>query len=175
MRTFLVFTFIADDRPGLVENLSNTVAGHGGNWLDSRLAQLAGKFAGIIRVSVPSAKLDALTAALRALQAKGLTIVVEQTAAASDDDRPLRYALQVMGLDRPGIVKEVSHALAARNINVLELDTYISSAPMTGEPLFNANALVAAPTNANIDELCEQLDAIANELTVEIDLKPQQP
>jgi len=173
MRTFLVFTFIGDDRPGLVESLSNTVASHGGNWLDSRLAQLAGKFAGIIRVSAPSAKLDALTAALRALESKGLKILVEQTAIASDDERPLRYLLQVIGLDRPGIVKEISHALATRNINVLELDTHLSSAPMTGEPLFNASALIAAPTSANIDELCEQLDTIANELTVEIDLKPQ--
>jgi glycine cleavage system regulatory protein len=174
MRTFLVFTFIGDDKPGLVESLSNTVASHGGNWLDSRLAQLAGKFAGIIRVSVPSARQEALTSALHALESKGLNVVVEHTAASSDDDRPLRYVLQVMGLDRPGIVKEVSHALATRNINVLELDTHISSAPMTGEPLFNASALVAAPTSANIDELCDQLDAIANELTVEIDLKPQQ-
>jgi len=173
MRTSLVFTFISDDRPGLVENLSNVVASHGGNWLDSRLAQLAGKFAGIIRVSVPSAKLDALTAALHALESKGLKVVVEQTTSPNDEDRPLRYLLQVIGLDRPGIVKEVSRALATRNINVLELDTYLSSAPMTGEPLFNASALIAAPTSANIDELREQLDTIANELTVEIDLKLQ--
>lgn len=173
MRTFLVFTFISDDRPGLVESLSNVVASHGGNWLDSRLAQLAGKFAGIIRVSVPSAKLEALSAELRALESKGFKIVVEQTTTASDDDRPLRYLLEVIGLDRPGIVKEVSRALAARNINVLELDTHLSSAPMTGEPLFNASALIAAPTSVNIDELCEQLDTIANELTIEIDLKPQ--
>jgi len=173
MRTFLVFTFIGDDRPGLVENLSNVVASHGGNWLDSRLAQLAGKFAGIIRVSVPSAKLDTLSAELRALESKGLKIVVEQTSVASDNDRPLRYLLQVIGLDRPGIVKEVSRALATRNINVLELDTHLSSAPMTGEPLFNASALIAAPTSANIEELQDQLDTIANELTVEIDLKPQ--
>jgi len=173
MRTSLVFTFISDDRPGLVESLSNVVASHGGNWLDSRLAQLAGKFAGIIRVSVPSAKLDALTNALHALESKGLKIVVEQTTAPADEDRPLRYLLQLIGLDRPGIVKEVSHALATRNINVLELDTFLSSAPMTGEPLFNASALIAAPTSANIDELREQLDTITNELTIEIDLKLQ--
>lgn len=173
MRTFLVFTFIGDDKPGLVESLSNTVASHGGNWLDSRLAQLAGKFAGIIRVSVPSAKLEALTAALGGLESKGLKVVVEQTSTAGDEERPLRFALQVVGLDRPGIVKEVSRALAARNINVIEFDTHLSSAPMTGEPLFNASALIAAPSSANMDELSEQLDTIANELTIEIDLRAQ--
>lgn len=172
MRTSLVFTFIGDDKPGLVERISNTVAAHGGNWLDSRLAQLAGKFAGIIRVSVPSAKAESLASALRDLGSEGLNIVVEQTSTSGDDNRPLRYTLSVVGLDRPGIVKEVSRALSTRNINVLEFDTHISSAPMTGEPLFNANALIAAPAGTDFGGLEEQLEAIANELTIEIDLKP---
>lgn len=172
MRTSFVFTFIGDDKPGLVERLSNTVASHGGNWLDSRLAQLAGKFAGIIRVSVPDPRASGLADALRALAGDGFNITIEQTSIMADDERPLRFELSVVGLDRPGIVKEVSRALASRNINVLELDTHLGSAPMTGEPLFQADARIAAPASTNMGELAEQLDAIANELTIEIDLRP---
>jgi len=172
MRTSFVFTFIGDDKPGLVERLSNTVAAHGGNWLDSRMAQLAGKFAGIIRVSVADSSAGELAKALRALASEGLNITVEQASVVTDNERPLRFELSVVGLDRPGIVKEVSRALASRNINVLELETQLGSAPMTGEPLFQANAHIAAPAAVNMEELAEQLDAIANELTIEIDLRP---
>ena len=173
MHTNLVFTFIGNDKPGLVERISNTVAAHHGNWLESRLAQLAGKFAGIIRVNVPSANSLALSEALCALGTEGLKVIVENALVTHEDERPLRFMLSVVGLDRPGIVKEISRALATHNINVLELDTHLSSAPMSGDSLFNASALIAAPTGVNVEHLRDQLDIIANELTIEIDLKPQ--
>ena len=52
MNTYLVLTVIADDKPGLVETLAEVIADHKGNWLESSMSQLAGKFAGILRVSV---------------------------------------------------------------------------------------------------------------------------
>ena len=54
METYLVLTVIGDDRPGLVEALAETIAAHEGNWLESRMSHLAGKFAGLLRVSVSS-------------------------------------------------------------------------------------------------------------------------
>jgi glycine cleavage system regulatory protein len=52
--TFLVLTVIGDDRPGLVGELSAAIAAHQGNWLESSMSHLAGKFAGIVRVACPS-------------------------------------------------------------------------------------------------------------------------
>ena len=48
----LVMTVIAPDRPGLVEALAATVASHQGNWVESRMAHLAGQFAGILHIEV---------------------------------------------------------------------------------------------------------------------------
>ena len=53
MAVQLVLTVIAQDEPGIVETLSQTVSDHGANWLGSRMARLAGEFAGIVEVSVP--------------------------------------------------------------------------------------------------------------------------
>ncbi len=44
----LVLTLIGPDRPGLVEAVAEPIAAHGGNWLESRMAHLAGQFAGIV-------------------------------------------------------------------------------------------------------------------------------
>ena len=52
MTTYLVLTIIGEDRPGIVESLAEIISDYSGNWLESSMSQLAGKFAGILRVSV---------------------------------------------------------------------------------------------------------------------------
>ena len=47
MTTSLVLTFVGDDRPGLVNAVSEKVVDFGGTWLESRSVRLAGKFAGV--------------------------------------------------------------------------------------------------------------------------------
>ena len=60
MKTNLVLTVIADDKPGLVESLAQTIALNSGNWLESSMSQLAGKFAGILRISVADDRVEKL-------------------------------------------------------------------------------------------------------------------
>lgn len=169
MQATLVLTIIGDDRPGLVESVSDVVAQHGGNWVESRMAKLAGKFAGVLRVNVPIDSHTALTDALESLGDEGLHIVVETTdITTAQATQPL--TLELIGHDRPGIVREVSHALASRGINVLELTTEVASAPMSGEELFKATAQLDAPPSADLDELHATLDRIAHELDVDITL-----
>jgi glycine cleavage system regulatory protein len=159
---------IGQDRPGLVEALSRTVADHGANWLESRLAHLAGHFAGMVRVSVPAERAQELAAALRALA--GLRVQVETASAAPADGEPA-VVLELLGQDRPGIVREVSHALALRGVNVEELETECESAPMSGETLFRARARLRLPPDLPIDALRETLEKLADELMVDVALE----
>mgnify|MGYP003576972934 CR=1 FL=1 len=79
MRTSLVLTVIGDDRPGIVEELSRHVVANGANWEESWMAQLAGKFAGVLRVSVDEERADDLAARLQSLESSGLTITIERS------------------------------------------------------------------------------------------------
>ena len=170
MSISLIVTVSGPDRPGLVETISQSVADHQGSWLESRMARLAGQFAGILRVSVPAGRIDELSRELQAMESKGLLI----TLARSDVDPPRSSAremrLEIIGSDRPGIIRDISHALADRGINVCELRTEIMSAPMSGELLFIANADLWIPTDLNLEALRKDLEALANELMVEVDL-----
>ena len=170
MSTFLVVTVSGPDRPGLVETLSQAVANHRGSWLESRMARLAGHLVGILRVSVPEEQVDALTRALQSLEPESLQISVARSELESpaSDARELR--LEIIGSDRPGIVHEISQALADRGINVDELRTEIMSAPMSGELLFLANAELLVPAGLNLDLLRKDLEALAHELMVDVDL-----
>jgi glycine cleavage system regulatory protein len=169
MRSQLVLTLIGRDRPGLVEALAAQVAKHGGNWEESRMAHLAGKFAGILRVSVPSAATSALMQALGALEREGLRIVVESSEPeVKTTGRRLR--LELVGNDRAGIVRDVSRALAMRDVNVDELHTSCEDAPMGGGQLFRAQAVLRAPAGLSIDELRAQLESLTDDLMVELSL-----
>jgi glycine cleavage system regulatory protein len=167
--TSLVLTVIGADRPGLVEALSQTIASHGASWLESRMAHLAGHFAGLLRVSVPEERTQELSAALQRLDARGLRVIVE-TAGAIPETSAARVQLDLVGLDRPGIVREISHALAERGVNVEELESRTSSAPMSGETLFHVHASLRLPAETQPDELRSTLEKLADELMVEVAL-----
>ncbi len=173
MRASLVLTVIGPDRTGLVEALADIVARHDANWLESRLARLAGKFAGVLRVDAPAERIPELTDALNRLRERGLNVVVEATTDTESQSTPRTLILNLIGHDRPGIVRDVSHALAHRGVNVVEFHTQVVSAPMTGEPLFKATATLHATPQTALDELRDTLDKIAH--TLDIDLTLDEP
>jgi glycine cleavage system regulatory protein len=168
----LVLTVIAPDRPGIVETISKTALAHGANWEASRMVRLGGRFAGVLLVSVDDGKAAALESDLRALRESGLQVTVERggpgAASEAEGARPLK--LELVGLDRPGIIREVSRVLAARGVNVEELHTQVESAPMSGETLFRMNARVRCPGTLRTAELRGALESIAGELMVDLEL-----
>jgi len=166
----LVLTLIGPDRPGIVEAVAEPVAAHGGSWVESRMAQLAGQFAGILRVEVPDDRAAALVAALRGLEGKGLHLVVEATPRPPEarERRPLD--LDLVGLDRPGIVKEISRVLADGGVNIEELVTDRVDAPMSGERLFRTRAHLSVPRGTDAAKLRSALEKVASDLSVEVTL-----
>lgn len=169
-RRQLVLTVIGDDRAGLVSALATAVTAHGGNWEQSQMAELAGKFAGIVTVSVNDSDADGLIAALRPLDGL-LDIAVHHAApaaAAAAGTRPLQ--LDLVGADRPGIVAEISVVLARHGINVGRLNTETTDAPMSGERLFHAAATLAVPDGVDLEAVQSELEQLANELMVDLSL-----
>lgn len=170
MSTSLVLTVMGDDRPGLVEAIARTIAEHSGNWVESRMSRLGGKFAGILLVDVATDRRDALVHALQILSTQGLRVVAEPSEKhAARELKPIR--LELLGQDRPGIVRDVSRALAQRGVNVERLNTECISAPMSGEVLFKATAELLLPVGVSLANLREGLETIANELMVDITLE----
>ena len=167
MQTTLVMTVIGSDRTGLVEAVAKVVAEHGGNWLESRMCRLGGEFAGIVRLTVPKAQQRALETALG--QLAGLTVVVRGDEPVSSAAPAVLVSLEVVGQDRPGIVREITRALSAQGINVEELATECVSAPMSGEALFQARAKISVPAQVALDKLRQSLESGLSGLTVELE------
>lgn len=165
----LVLTLIGPDHPGIVDSVSDVVAAHGGNWLESRMAHLAGKFAGVLCVEVPEERAAELEEALSRLEVSGLTIVVERSAVV---ETPREHAMEIelLGLDRPGLVHEISALLAAHRINVEELDTDRLPAAHSGDHMFRAHLRVIVPETVAVAAVRDGLERLAGDLMVEIRL-----
>jgi glycine cleavage system regulatory protein len=170
MQRALVMTIIGQDRPGLVETVAGLVVEHGGNWLESRMSRLGGQFAGILRVAVPTDREQTLVSALGNLQARGLTVVVHPDLPSPAAETGRLSILEIVGQDRPGIIRQITRALAGYGINVEELHTECASAAMSGETLFKARAKLSIPQTCNTAEVRQKLEKLGEDLIVEISL-----
>jgi glycine cleavage system regulatory protein len=166
----LILTVVGPDRPGLVRALAEAVAARSGSWLESRMARLAGQFAGIVLVEAPDSLLDDL----HALESQGLRITVQNaTSGPAVATGNLRLALEVVGNDRPGIVRDISQVLAASGVNIEELTTGVVSGSFSGETLFRVMASLRAPDMAAMDAVRAGLELLGNELMVDIQPSPE--
>jgi len=168
MNTSIVLTVIADDQPGIIKTVSNTLKKHDGSWTQSSMSSLAGQFAGILLASVPEGNTDACLAELHGLESQGLHIVAHVSSAKADIGRSHDYVLELVGNDRPGIVHDITRVLAAYKVSVIEFETSVEAASMGGAELFRARAHLSIPENSDILALENELEDIANDLMVEI-------
>lgn len=170
MSESVVLTIVSDDRPGIVETLSQLLEDHGGNWAESSMLSLAGKFAGILLADVPADQVDAFISGLQALETGGMHIAAHRTSAQAQETETQEFVLDLVGQDRPGIVHDISEILTRHHVNVQELNTQCQSASMSGEILFLAKARIRVPQGVSIGRLRSDLEDLANELMVDITL-----
>lgn len=169
-RASLIVTAIGADRPGIVSALSDRAQGFGANWAESRMSNLAGQFAGIVHFEVPLKNADALSQALRGLEASGLRVAIARsdTPAAPAGRRMVK--LELTGLDRPGIVRDLSRNLAERGVSIDDLHTEIVSDGASAEHLFKVKALLVVPDTLSNESLRAALARLASEMMVDIAL-----
>lgn len=171
MNRHLVITVVGADRPGLVELLAQTLVAFDGNWLESRMADLAGRFAGMVEVSVPEANVEALVAALGKLETEGLKVTVDVGVSKQQPGDFHNVQLELIGQDRVGIIREISAALARHGVSIVQLHTQTESASWSGEVLFRAWSELRVPRDVAMDELQQSLELLADELMVDISLE----
>ena len=164
----LVVTVIGPDRPGLVSMLSDRARGFGANWAASRMASLAGQFAGIVHFEVPAENARSLAAALAGLESAGLRVVIAESDVKAPQPKRRVVQLELVGQDRPGIMRDLSAALAERGVSIEELHTEIASAAMSAENLFKVKASLAVPDTLADNALRRSLESLANEMVVDI-------
>lgn len=170
MTTRIILTVMGSDRPGLTQALADAVLAAGGNWLESQLARLGGKYVGAVLVELDGAQLPVLETEIRKIDESGLQVSL---VLAGEEPAPSGTSLgiELVGQDRPGIVREVTSALAALGVNIEEFSTGTENTAWSGELLFRAEARLSLPKGVSVDRVRESLEDISGEIMVDLTLR----
>ncbi|WAJ69216.1 glycine cleavage system protein R [Catenovulum adriaticum] len=169
MHTNYVISIITRDKPGVIEKVSKIIDEHKGNWLASNFCRLSGQFAGIVEFSCPTEESNNTLNALESLSGTDFQLNI----AKGDNQQTQQHnvaQLTIMGNDKTGIIKEISHTLASHHVNLLKLTSTCESAPNWGSLLFKAQADIEIPSDVDLDDLTQALEEIANDLIVDVEV-----
>ena len=164
----LVLTVLSNDRPGIVKELSQVLNEYDGNWTDSRMIHLAGKFAGLLKASVPEDQADEFIADLHNLQDDGLEIAIELVTEDLDEGETKTLELEVVGPDAPGIINSITRELSRLNVNIQELESKQRPAPMSSELMFHAKLSLSLPEDVTPEEVQNALEDMPDQLVVDL-------
>ena len=170
MNSRVILVVTGSDRPGLTKALADAVHAAGGNWLESHLSRLGGKYVGSVLVELDAVALPQLEVQVRGVDASGLRVSLVPA-----DDEALpggdTLTVELVGQDHPGIVREVTAVLAALGVNIDSLTTSTEHGAWSGEPLFRAEARVTLPQGVDRDEVQAALEAISGEVMVDFTVR----
>lgn len=169
MQASLVITILGPDRKGFVKSLSETISQYKGSWTESRMSHLAGKFAGILQITVAENKLEELTDALLNLQTDSFKINIERTDDKFSSTTKNVVCLELLGQDRPGIIHDITKQLEQLNINIEELDSETKEASMSGGTLFIAKLTLGLPEAVSPDDVQDSLEEMSDQFMVDLD------
>ena len=176
----LIISAVGSDRPGIVSEISGVITSHGGNIEKSRMIRLGSDFTIIMLVMVDSKWEESLVVALQAIKELSITTKgTEPNTVITGEHCQVTAGgncqISLSGADNEGIVKVLSEYLSGKSINILEMETHISNAPVTGTPLFNLLAIITIPDNTDLAEIQSDLTLIAQKLGVEIVVNQFEP
>ena len=166
MTTRVILSVAGSDRPGLTQALADAVLAAGGNWLESHLSRLGGTYVGSVLVALDPGKLPALESHIRGVDASGLRVSIVP---AGDEPEAQGQPLwiELVGQDRPGIVREVTAVLAGLGVNIEDFVTTTENGAWSGELLFRAQARVTIPPGVAADSVQAALEDISGEIMVD--------
>ena len=171
MITKVILSAVGSDRPGLTQSLADAVLAAGGNWLESHLSRLGGKYVGSVLVEIEEDKLTALEGQIRDVDVAGLHVSI--VAAGEEPATPAHLiSIELVGQDRPGIVREVTAILANLSVNIEDFWSGTENSSWSGERLFRATARLSIPADTSFEQVRAALEAISGEIMVDLTITP---
>ncbi|HNR89410.1 MAG TPA: ACT domain-containing protein [Spirochaetota bacterium] len=171
MRSYLVFSSMGPDRPGLADAIAEFFTARGINIERSRGSVLGNEFGMIILTSGKTDSIDSLIGDLDSLRAStGLDIHVRRTKApAQRESQPsIPYRLVATSIDHPGIVHQICKVLRERAINIDDMESNVDYNPFTGANIFHMICHFSLPPTVKIVDLRSDLLRISDQFNIDI-------
>ena len=174
MQEYLVISAIGEDKPGIINGLSQAASECGCNILDTRMTVLGGEFALIMMISGQLEEIAAAESLIpQVADGFGLTTILKRTHPRQPSDASCPYFISVVSLDHPGIVREIAGFFSERQINIEEMETGTYAAAHTGSPMFSLELAIRVPASVAIAPLKEAFIAFCDERNLDATIEPR--
>ena len=157
----IIITAIGVDRPGLVNKITSIINQNNGNIENSKMIKIDNQFAIIMDFSTIE-DINTIEKELKSI--KDLEIYYKPIKSINTDKITSKYLIK--GADDQGIVDTISNYFKDRGLNIIEIDTFVESAPITGSPLFNMNITIECNKQTNLDQIQKELNQICDLLNL---------
>ena len=158
MHREIVVAVMGEDQPGLIETLSDCLQAYEANWTESRLASLGTQFSGMFCARVPERQAHSLAQALEALSTPRLRVHVGATSKDSSE-RLHKFELTCTGIDRTGIVHDITRALSDFGVHIDEFETRARKGEWVNGGTFDVRAMLSAAQPVNVQALRHAVEA----------------
>ena len=158
----IIITAIGVDRPGLVNKITSIINQNNGNIENSKMIKIDNQFAIIMDFSTIE-DINTIEEELKSI--KDLEIYYKHIKSINTNKKIISKSL-IKGADDQGIVDTVSNYFKDRGLNIIEIDTFVESAPITGSPLFNMNITIECNKQTNLNQIQKELIQICDLLNL---------
>ena len=162
----IVITAIGNDKPGLVKKITSIVNSNNGNIENSKMIKIENQFAIIMDCNI-SSNIEKIEDELNSF--KDLKISYKKIQHSNFSKKTITTYL-MKGADDQGIINTISEYFTKNNINIIEVDTYIESAPITGSPLFNMKIIVEYISTISKNHINKEISKICKNLNLDIQM-----
>ncbi len=167
-----IMTAFAQDRIGIVADITKIIFDIGCNLEDTEMTQLEDEFALILLFTGEKEGIeDQLSNECRRLEReKGISAFVRELGA--EVSKPLKsytsHRIHAEGEDQAGIVYKISHFLANHSCNILKLHSHKRESPTSGTTIYTVEIDIQVPDKMSPDDLEQGLSDLGNEIHVDL-------
>jgi glycine cleavage system transcriptional repressor len=173
MEQLLVVSAVGANSTTAVNELARVILDCGGNIKESRMAALGAEFGMLLLVSGNWHTITRLERELDKYgQGNGITMQLRRTEAKRMGKELLPYAVDVVGLDQPGMVHSLSGFFTQRKVEIAEVSTRSYMAAHTGAPMFSVQMFINVPSAVHIAALREEFMDFCDQLNVDAIMEP---
>lgn len=123
MKRWYMLTVVGQDRPGIVAALAQALYASGANLGEASMARLGGNFTIMLMVEAGVERVAIEQSLMRTARDFGLQLHIDAIEGKLHAHAEPNIRVVVHGADRPGIVAQVTGALAAQGFNILDLQS----------------------------------------------------
>tara|TARA_Y100000994_G_scaffold185907_1_gene154658 strand:+ start:1119 stop:1631 length:513 start_codon:yes stop_codon:yes gene_type:complete len=157
------------DRPGIVSEVTKVITFFNGNIETSKMLQLESEFSLLMLIKVNKDKIDDLFNKLD--QINDLKITGKITKEKTENSTFKYYKFSITIADNEGIVFIFSDLFKKYSINILNMETEVKNAPITGSPVFSLESTLMIPENIDLEKFKKDIDKAAEVESIDFSLK----